>query len=45
MKEKLRLAFKSRIVWGAIGTIAGAIYPPIGQLINLISQVALGGGF
>lgn len=45
MKEKLKLAFKSRVVWASIGAIAGAIYPPVGQLINLISSVVLGGGF
>lgn len=45
MKEKLKILVKSRIFWGGLGTVAGAIYPPVGQLINLLSQVLLGGGF
>lgn len=45
MKEKLRLLIKSRVFWGSIGAIAGAIYPPIGQVINVLSNVLLGGGF
>ena len=45
MKDKLKLIFKSRAVWACIGTVAGAIYPPIGQIINVVSQIVLGGGF
>lgn len=45
MQERLKLLVKSRIFWGGLGAIAGAIYPPVGQIINLISHVVLGGGF
>ena len=45
MQERLKLLVKSRIFWGGLGAIAGAIYPPIGQLIGVLSQVVLGGGF
>lgn len=43
-KEKALAVVKSRVFWAGIGTVAGAIYPPIGQFISLFSNVFLGGG-
>jgi len=44
-KEKAMAVVRSRVFWAGVGTVAGAIYPPVGQFINLFSQVFLGGGF